>query len=112
LPDHGGVTDPYGQAHKQRRVRAIRQLQPGEPCPECGLPMYATAGQAAAAGAPAWAGTLHLDHLVPLALGGAPGGAVRLVHGRCNTSRTGAIGARITNSRRRARARRVRYDRW
>jgi hypothetical protein len=88
----------YNSRHKARRTRAIAALIPGSPCPRCGEPMYATPRAALEAGLPAAYGTLHLDHIQPVMLGGADG-PVQLTHARCNTSAGGYLGAVVTNAR-------------
>jgi hypothetical protein len=89
--------------------------------------MYPTPTKATAAGLPAAFGKLHLDHQIPVSMGGTDG-PVRLLHATCNLRRTGVLGAITTNAargtpvgtgkRRRKRnpampSRTVtRYDRW
>ena len=51
-----------------------------------------------AAGLPAAFGRLHLDHVIPVAMGGA-NGPTQLVHERCNTQSGGLLGALVTNAR-------------
>jgi hypothetical protein len=102
----------YNSRHKARRTRAIAALIGGTPCPRCGQPMYATPAQAIAAGLPPGYGTLHLDHIQPVALGGRPDGPVQLTHARCNLRSGGRIGAYVTNRRRGQAARQRRYNRW
>src|SRR5690242_6342662 len=76
----GGMSSPqYGAAHKARRKQAIARLVPGTPCPVSGAPMHPTPSVAAAVGRPAAFARLHLDHGVPVAMGGA-NGATRLLH--------------------------------
>jgi uncharacterized protein YndB with AHSA1/START domain len=67
----------YGAAHRARRKQAIARLVPGTPCPASGPPMYPTPSAAVAVGLLAAFGRLHLDHRVPVAMGGA-NGATRL----------------------------------
>lgn len=88
----------YGNQHQLARRRAIAALRSGQPCPMCGAPMYGTPAAALAAGLLPAFGTLHLDHAVPVMMGGA-GGVTRLVHARCNTWTGGLLGAVITNAR-------------
>jgi hypothetical protein len=88
----------YGAAHRAARKAALARLVPGQRCPLCSLPMYATPAQALAAGLPRQLGLLHLDHWTPVMLGGA-GGPTRLVHARCNTQTGGLLGAIVTNAR-------------
>ena len=78
----------YGAAHRARRKQAIAGLVPGTPCPVSGPPMYPTPSAAVAVGLPAAFGRLHLDHSVPVAMGGANG-----AHPDCCTRRS-ATGAR------------------
>jgi hypothetical protein len=101
----------YNSAHKQRRTRAIAALIPGSPCPRCSAPMYATPRAAVEAGLPPIYGTLHLDHIQPVMLGGA-NGPVQLCHARCNLVAGGRLGAYVTNRRRSQAARQQRYNRW
>lgn len=82
------MVDPYGYPHKLRRKLMVAALVDGEPCELCPRPMYK------------WQ-KLHLDHVTPVWRGG--GGRYRLVHAKCNMSRGGRDGARITNARRRQR---------
>jgi hypothetical protein len=77
----------YGAAHRARRKQAIARLVPGTPCPVSGPPMYPTPSAAVAVGLPATFGRLHLDHSVPVAMGGA-NGATRLLHATvCHSAR-------------------------
>jgi hypothetical protein len=61
--------------------------------------MYSTPAKAMAAGLPAQFGKLHLDHQIPVVLGGVDG-PVRLLHATCNLRRTGVLGAITTNAAR------------
>jgi len=76
--DHG-----YGWKHRQRRAHLLRSLNPGTPCPMCGLPMLA--GQ-----------QLQLDHAIPLALDSESQGN-RLVHANCNAAAGGRLGHALRN---------------
>lgn len=69
----------YGAAHRARRKQAIARLVPGTPCPVSGPPIYPTPSAAVAVGLPASFGRLHIDHSVPVAMGGA-NGVTRLLH--------------------------------
>lgn len=73
----------YGYTHERARAEALRAFVEGRPCPMCGKPMYTSQG-------------LDLDHVTPMALGGAKDGPKRLVHRSCNR-RAGAV---LTNARR------------
>ena len=73
------MSTPYGSQHQKMRARLL-PLAYGTPCPMCGLVML-------------WGQRLHLDHSIPLALGGKHGD--RIVHGWCNE----AAGARLRNRR-------------
>ena len=70
----------YNYQHQQRRKRLLAHLADGTPCPLCLRPMWKTQ-------------RLHLDHTIPIALGGQVGD--RLVHGRCNESRGAKLGNAI-----------------
>jgi len=88
------MPDPaYGYRHQLQRAAAITAMPDGTQCPVCGLPMYRDKTRNPDGRA------LHYDHVIPVSSGGA-NGPKRLVHGFCNQSLGGQIGARITNGRR------------
>jgi hypothetical protein len=70
--------------------------------------MYPTPRAALEAGLPPAYGTLHLDHIQAIALGGHPDGPAQLTHAICNLRAGGKIGAYVINRRRRPR----KYNRW
>jgi hypothetical protein len=89
----------YGAAHRTARQRALDAMTDGEPCWRCGRPMFRYPPSRALA----WMARLDYDHVRAVMFTGAPGGACRLAHARCNR----AAGARLTTAIRRAkRARR------
>ena len=74
----------WTSAHQRARKRAHELFVPGTPCRYCHRPMLS--GQ-----------RLHLDHVVPVALGGA-NGPTTLVHARCNLSAGATLGNRMRKS--------------
>jgi len=79
-----------GWSHQKARAKALREMQEGEPCPFCGLPMSKDE-------------PLDYDHVVPRSQGGTDGPR-RLSHAPCNRQAGGRLGARLTNARKRAAA--------
>ncbi len=92
------MTYPYGRPYRRRRAVLIGMLQPGIPCPRCRWPMFKSADQAAAHGAPRWLSELDVDHVQRVAFGGAGGDSV-LAHARCNRAGGQAITAAILRRR-------------
>lgn len=70
-----------GWRQQQERAAALGALDPGEPCPLCGYPMYHPEQR------------LDLDHSVPRALGGD--GPRRLALARCNRRAGGRLGNQL-----------------
>jgi hypothetical protein len=79
-----------GWSHQKARAKALREMQEGEPCPFCALPMSKEE-------------PLDFDHVIPRSQGGTDGPR-RLSHASCNRQAGGRLGARLTNARKRAAA--------
>lgn len=79
-----------GWSHQKARAKALKEMQEGEPCPFCGLPMSKDE-------------PLDFDHVIPRSQGGTDGPR-RLSHAPCNRQAGGRLGARLTNARKRAAA--------
>lgn len=79
-----------GWSHQKARAKALRDMQEGEPCPFCALPMFREQD-------------LDYDHEIPRSQGGTDGPR-RLSHSPCNRQAGGRLGARRTNARKRAAA--------
>lgn len=71
----------WTSAHQRARKQAHDAFVSGTPCRYCRRPMLSSQ-------------RLHLDHIVPVALGGANGPTV-LVHARCNLSAGATLGNRM-----------------
>lgn len=80
----------YGSEHKRARRAALDALVDGTPCYLCHRPMYI------------WQ-KLDLDHVVPVAFGGAEGPKV-LVHRYCNRKAGAVIGNRSPKRRLKSRS--------
>lgn len=78
------MSSPYGYQHQKRRAALLARAY-GQPCPLCGNVMLP--GQ-----------RLHLDHSLPLALGGSTGD--RITHGRCNERAGARLGNRLRGLKR------------
>jgi hypothetical protein len=89
------MPDPaYGYRHQLQRAAAWAALPDGTQCQLCGLPMFKDRARNPDGR------SLHWDHIIPVADGGTSG-PKRFVHARCNESRGGRAGIRITNAIRR-----------
>lgn len=76
----------YGWVHQKARRDAMAAFKDGTLCPLCKRPMRT------------WQ-KLHLDHTIPVALGGE-GGPTRLTHAYCNDSAGAKLGNRLRKVRR------------
>jgi hypothetical protein len=93
--------------HQLPRARHMKALEarPGQPCPHCRAPMFATVTEAARAGLPRKLWHVDLDDYPGRVLGGPQ--IRRLMHRHCNRSRGARLGNRL-----RAMTRPTGYTRW
>lgn len=88
----------WTSAHQRARKRAHDAFVSGTLCRYCRRPMYSHQ-------------RLHLDHVVPVALGGGNGPTV-LTHARCNMSAGATLGNRMRKSGRRPVGKRRTLPKW